>query len=58
LSRKAVRLQAVVELHVEKESRVYMPLLEGRLSHEEHERIASDLETGHRVIKLPDSELV
>jgi CBS domain-containing protein len=58
LSRKAVRLQAVVELHVEKESRVYMPLLEGHLSHEEHERIASDLETGHRVIKLPDSELV
>jgi hypothetical protein len=58
LTKKAVRLQAVVELHVEKESRVYMPLLEDHLSHEEHERIASDLETGHRLIKLPDSELV
>ena len=58
LTRKGLRLQAVVELHVEKESRLYMPLLEGQLSNEEHERMARDLETGHRVVKLPDSERV
>jgi len=55
---KAIRLQAVVELLIEKESRVHLPLLEDHLLDEENERIAERLIAGHRVIKLPDSERV
>ena len=54
---KAVAMQAVVELHLEKEERVYLSLLARHLSPEERRSIVHALDAD-RVIKLPDSERV
>ena len=58
LIEKAIRLQAVVELLVERESRIYLPLLEEHLSEHERSGILNAMMEGHRVIRLPDSERV
>jgi len=58
LIEKATRLQAVVELLVERESRIYLPLLEEHLSEDELREILRAMVEEPRVIRLPDSERV
>lgn len=58
LVKKTIGLQALAGLYFEKESRVYFPLIERVLPAAERERVVRDLETGNRVIRLPDSESV
>jgi hypothetical protein len=58
LVEKAIRLQAIVELLVERESRIYLPLLEEHFSEEERSEILRAMVEGHRVIRLPNSERV
>jgi hypothetical protein len=58
LTKKAVRLQAVVELLLEKESKIYLPSLAGGLPEGERLQILEALAAGPRVITLPESERV
>jgi len=55
---KVTRLQAVVELVVDKESRIYLPQLHEHFSGDERTEILRALVERHRVILLPDSERI